>query len=71
VGWWAPRTPVGEPDAVIGSHEYDGHAKSIRRKAVERHKQANDVLIMASSLGELRRELTNLRDDPRLTALKH
>ncbi|KAI0275783.1 hypothetical protein BGY98DRAFT_1113319 [Russula aff. rugulosa BPL654] len=52
VGWWAPRTPVGEPDVVIGSHEYDGHAsaKSIRRKAVERHKQANDVLIMASSL---------------------
>jgi hypothetical protein len=45
--------PVGELGVVVESQEYDGCSKSIKYKAVERHKQANEVL-RASSLGKLR-----------------
>jgi hypothetical protein len=60
--------PVWELGVVVESQEYDGCAKSYKYKAVERHKQANEVL-RASSLGKLKRVFTNPRENPRLTVL--
>lgn len=53
-----------ELDVVVESRIYDGYAKSIKGKAVERHRQAIQVemiCLLLSSQGELRRKLTSER----------